>query len=172
VTESAFRLERATPAHLDAILEIASRSLESAWSRASFAEEVVRPDGACWAARVGDRTVGYLVGRVQAEALHVLSLAVAPESRREGCAAALVEASLRDARGRGAVHAHLEVRASAVPALACYRNAGFEIVGRRPGYYPGGEDALLLSRAVAEEPGFSAASARLDAGEQLARESR
>lgn len=150
MTDQAFLLERATLAHLAAILAIAGESFESPWSRASFADELARPDGACWDAGFGPRAVGYLLGRVQADELHVFSLAVAPESRRAGCAAALVEAALRDGRARGATRAHLEVRASAVPALACYESAGFEIVGRRAGYYPGGEAALLLSRSLAE----------------------
>jgi len=37
----------------------------------------------------------------------------------------------------------LEVRASNAAAQALYTAAGFVADGRRPGYYPDGEDALL-----------------------------
>jgi ribosomal-protein-alanine N-acetyltransferase len=39
----------------------------------------------------------------------------------------------------------LEVRASNQPARALYARAGFVVDGRRPRYYPDGEDAVLMS---------------------------
>jgi ribosomal-protein-alanine N-acetyltransferase len=170
VTDPAFRPERATSADLDAILAIAVASFASPWSRASHAEELARPAGACWVVRASGCVLGYLLGRLEADELHVLSLAVAPPDRRSGCAAALIGVALGDACARGARRAHLEVRASARPALACYRDAGFEVVGRRPNYYPGGEDALLLTRVLAplDAPSVGGAAS----GERLAREGR
>ena len=138
----------ATPADLGAVVRIAHASFDTPWSERGYAEELSRDDALALVARRGGGTVGYLLARLQAGELHVLSLAVAPASRTGGAGGALVARALRDASAAGAAVAHLEVRASAAPALACYRAAGFAVVGRRDGYYPGGEDALLLSLAL------------------------
>lgn len=151
MTETAFLLERATTADLDAILAIADESFAAPWSRASYADELAWPGGVRWVARVEGELAGYVFGRIHIDELEVLLLAVAHASRRGGCGAALIDAALTEARERGVHRVHLEVRASAEPALACYRSAGFERVGQRPGYYPDGEDACLLSRRLAPD---------------------
>lgn len=146
--DTAVTLEGAKAGDLDAIVAIAAESFASPWSRSSYADELARTDGARWVARIGPERVGFLLGRIQVDHLEVLSLAVAPAKRRAGCGAALVSAALADADARGVSRVQLEVRVSAEPALACYRHAGFEVVGRRSGYYADGEDALLLSRGA------------------------
>jgi ribosomal-protein-alanine N-acetyltransferase len=151
VTEASPALERAAPSHLDAILAIAVDSFASPWSRAGHAEELERPDGICWIAREQGELAGYLLARAQGDDLHVLSIAVAPARRRRGIAAALLERALGDPRASEATAAHLEVRATAAPALGCYAAAGFEVVGRRAAYYPGGVDAILMSRPLSRE---------------------
>jgi ribosomal-protein-alanine N-acetyltransferase len=53
---------------------------------------------------------------------------------------------LRQAAGLGARSATLEVRVGNPSAQALYRKFGFQIVGRRKGYYKdNGEDALLMT---------------------------
>jgi len=166
VTESAFSLERAAAADLEAILAISDESFAAPWSRASHADELARPGGVRWVARAAGRLAGYLFGRIQMDELEVLLLAVAPPSRRSGCGAALIDAALAEAGEFGVHQVHLEVRASAEPALACYRSAGFEVVGHRPGYYPDGEDAVLLSRRLApQSPEAGCARTVLRSGE-------
>ena len=44
-----------------------------------------------------------------------------------------------------ALEAWLETQESNTAALNLYLSQGFRVVGRRPGYYANGEDALLLS---------------------------
>jgi ribosomal protein S18 acetylase RimI-like enzyme len=56
-----------------------------------------------------------------------------------------LEAVLDRGHCQGAVRGILEVGAQNKIALRLYYNFGFQVVGRRIGYYPGtGEDALLL----------------------------
>ncbi|MEM7273118.1 MAG: ribosomal protein S18-alanine N-acetyltransferase [Actinomycetota bacterium] len=75
---------------------------------------------------------------------HVMNLAVDPARHREGIASAILARLLQDARNRGATAATLEVRAGNAAALGLYRRFGFEPSGRRPGYYPDGEDAVIM----------------------------
>ena len=51
------------------------------------------------------------------------------------------------ARAAGATQIFLEVRPSNEAALALYKKVGFEMIGRRKGYYPalnGREDAVVM----------------------------
>ena len=48
------------------------------------------------------------------------------------------------ARARGCASISLEVRPPNEPAVALYRAYGYREVGRRPDYYPDGEDALIM----------------------------
>ena len=82
----------------------------------------------------------------------LLTIAVAPEARRRGLGAALLDGCLAEAAAAGAERLHLEVSAANAPAIALYTRAGFAETGRRRGYYAGDggrEDALLMSRSLA-----------------------
>ena len=92
----------------------------------------------------GGEVIGAALGLLQFDDGHVLDLAVAPTARRSGTGRALLSALAAELRTRGARSLTLEVRAGNLGALALYRGAGFVVEGRRLGYYPDGEDALLL----------------------------
>lgn len=84
------------------------------------------------------------LGRLVADEAELHSIAVHPARRREGLGKRLLEDFLGLARADGAHSVWLEVRASNEAALRLYFEAGFAATGRRPRYYPDGEDALLL----------------------------
>ncbi len=142
------RVERARPTDAVALARLAAAALPEPWSEAGFAEEIERPEARVWLARDGaGATHGYLVvHRVQDE-LEVLSLAVAAAGRRRGTGRALLERALASEPGVRAVQ--LEVRSNDAAAQVFYERLGFRPVGRRRGFYPGGVDALLLTRTLA-----------------------
>lgn len=77
--------------------------------------------------------------------LHINSLAVAPERRRQGLGSELMRGVLARARDEGAVRATLEVRRSNEPARILYERLGFQVEAIRPDYYTNPrEDALIL----------------------------
>jgi len=91
---------------------------------------------------------GHLLGALLAwlvvDELQIMQVVVAAEARRGGIGRALVLQSLRRSRAAGAITATLEVRASNDAAIALYAAMGFQVDGRRPSYYPDGEDAVLM----------------------------
>jgi len=96
---------------------------------------------------------GYILVRFLTDEMHIMKLAVAPAWRKRGMAAALLEAAQQEALRRGAVVVLLEVRPSNRAAIRFYRKAGFQTIGIRPKYYPQtGEDALVMSKRLKEEP--------------------
>jgi [ribosomal protein S18]-alanine N-acetyltransferase len=87
--------------------------------------------------------VGMASGRLMVDEAHVIRLAVDEAARRRGIGRALLDGLVTWARERGAVAVLLEVRDGNVAARTLYAGAGFVAEGRRPRYYPDGEDALL-----------------------------
>ena len=81
----------------------------------------------------------------------LLRIAVSPEARGQGLGRKLLEACQQDLAEAGMTRMFLEVRASNAPAIGLYWACGWKPVGRRPGYYPDGEDAALYQRAAAEQ---------------------
>lgn len=141
------RTELATPADADAIaaLELGSST------RRLLDDALVADDHCCLVARLDDAVVGVAIGLLQLDEGHVCDVAVATERRRQGIAARLL-ADLEDRlAARGARATTLEVRPSNRAARALYARLGYREEGRRPGYYPDGEDALLLWRRAREE---------------------
>ncbi len=100
---------------------------------------------------------GFVLARAVADEAEILTLAVDPLLQRQGAGRLLLRAAMHGARQRGAAAMFLEVAPSNAAALALYGAAGFAQVGRRPRYYPGGGDALVLRGPLI--PGAAAASA-------------
>ena len=87
--------------------------------------------------------------------VHLLNIAVARAWHRRGVAQALLGVLAERCRQQGADTLWLEVRPSNAPAHALYLREGFEVVGRRKGYYPapeGREDAIVMKRDIPREP--------------------
>ena len=140
--------------------ELLAAALPEAWSAASLASLLATGRGSLWLAEAAGVPRAVLVGERGPGEFHVHVLAVAEAERRRGLGSALLAAGLSEARAAGLARVHLQLRASNSGALALYRRFGFAALGRRPRYYGGAEDALLLSLELAAD----------DAGDPRARE--
>jgi ribosomal-protein-alanine acetyltransferase len=119
-----------------------------AWSSSQVAADVEAPSRSVLVALVDGRVVGYAVLEVADNVADLMRIAVAELNRRSGVASALL-AVLHDVAARaGAERVLLEVAESNVEARAFYAAHGYLEMSRRGHYYPGGEDALVLGRAV------------------------
>ena len=109
----------------------------------AFAEDVWRDratQGAAgervvtYVAEADDRWIGMATGLADEGyrlRVDLVGMFVAPDARGRGVGAALVEAVLAWARGRGASRLHLWVTTSNRPALALYERCGFRSTGER-----------------------------------------
>ncbi len=90
------------------------------------------------------------------EEAHITLMAVHPEVQRQGLGQLILLGLLRDARLRGLERATLEVKESNQRAIALYEKFGFNLAGRRKGYYQDtGEDALIMWRKGLDQPEFT-----------------
>jgi ribosomal-protein-alanine N-acetyltransferase len=122
---------------------------DDAWSDAMFWSELAEPDTRTYVvAEDEDALVGYagLLAYDDNEA-YVQTIGVAASHQRRGIGRRLLTVLLDVAHDRGCRHVDLEVRADNDPAIALYREHGFEPVGIRRHYYqPSGADALVMRR--------------------------
>ncbi len=133
------------------VIEVEVRSFPAPWSAEMYRHELLgNPLAAYWVLRPGGEVLppilaygGYwLLG----EEVHILTIAVHPDHRRQGAGQRLLGAMMAQARAAGAVEITLEVRSGNLPAQALYRRMGFVVVGLRKRYYAdNGEDALLMT---------------------------
>jgi ribosomal-protein-alanine N-acetyltransferase len=128
------------------VLAIERVSFPTPWSERTFRNLMRRANARLWVAESGAGVLGYAVAWFAGPEAELGGLAVTPEARRRGIGRTLVKAVLEDARSCGIRLVFLEVRESNAAARRLYERAGFETVGRRPGYYVSPvEDALVMS---------------------------
>ena len=132
----------------DDLARIAAAAFDDPWSLDLFRTELQRPGTRALAARMDGRTVGYALAWRVLDTAELQSLAVEPASRGRGIARALVGEFIDALRKEGVSRLMLEVRESNRAALALYESFGMRREGRRPGYYSGGEAAVLLGMAL------------------------
>ncbi|NLX44131.1 MAG: ribosomal protein S18-alanine N-acetyltransferase [Chloroflexi bacterium] len=88
---------------------------------------------------------------------HVSTIAVRPIWRSRGLGEVLFAALVERAVLAGCSEVTLEVRLSKRPAQGLYAKYGFEVVGRRPHYYPDNrEDAWIMSTPPIQTPQYGA----------------
>ncbi|MGF1561849.1 MAG: GNAT family N-acetyltransferase [Geminicoccaceae bacterium] len=148
------------PFDLGRVARMHRACFDDAWSRSDLAHLLALPGGFGLIARQADhrvgslsvlRSVGFSLCRVVADEAELLSLGVVPHARNRAIGAGLLEISLERALTQGARLMFLEVAVDNGPAQALYRRFGFDVVGRREGYYkrPGGERIAALTMRCA-----------------------
>jgi [ribosomal protein S18]-alanine N-acetyltransferase len=124
----------------DVLAALHARAFDKPWNAGEFAALLENPLAFARLAR----GLGLVLGWTAADEAEILTLAVTPEARRQGTGAALVSAAAAAAQAAGARALRLEVAEANHAARGLYAKLGFAAAGRRPGYYSGGGDALIL----------------------------
>lgn len=137
---------------VDALLAIEHAVFETdRLSRRSFRHLVGSPSAAVLVAEAGKRVAGYAVilFRAGSTSARLYSIATALDHSGQGLGRALIAAAEREAAKRGRRSLRLEVREDNARAIAIYRRAGFEPIGREADYYQDGMAAMRLEKHLA-----------------------
>ena len=144
------RLRPAVAADAEALAAVHAAAFDVAWSAHEIGSFLAGPGGFAFAAEDEGVLTAFIQCRAIVDEAEVLTLAVAPASRRVGLARALLETAAAAAMAKGAARLFLEVAADNASAIALYQSAGFTELGRRAGYYQGPvghtRDALVMGR--------------------------
>jgi len=151
----AFHLARLSSDDLNEVMDLENLAFARPWTEANFLGEFARPFTLALGLKTDRRETGppptlaahCFFWLLKPEA-HLLNLAVRPEYRRRGLARRLLRAMLAVGRRAGVGAFFLEVRSANLEARELYRSFGFEVTGRRSGYYEDGEDAVLLTLII------------------------
>ncbi len=96
-----------------------------------------------------DEMVGFAFVMVNDNnAAHLTTIGVAPEHRRRGLAARLLDHAESALRYRDVGTVMLEVRVANTGAQQLYRRRGYTVVQRIGKYYNNGEDCFLMMKAI------------------------
>ena len=137
--------ELTPPCALDHLADLHAACFDDAWSAEWIATLMAQPGVIALSADED----GFIITRIVSDEAEVLTLAVAPATRRRGIGSALVTAAIRHAAEMGARRMFLEVGSKNFAAKSLYIRLGFKEVGRRSGYYAATrgclEDALVMS---------------------------
>jgi ribosomal-protein-alanine N-acetyltransferase len=135
---------------LAVIHTIECASFGDPWSLEGFRDLLDHPRAKMEVAVGGDGgLLGYAVAWYVADESEIANIAVAPDARRRGVGALLLDRILRAAAAFGARTVFLEVRESNEAARKLYEARGFEVAGKRAKYYRRpDEDALIMRRTL------------------------
>jgi ribosomal-protein-alanine N-acetyltransferase len=150
--EGPVELRPATRADLLSVFRIEKAAFPQPWPFSAFERFLGEP--AFLVAVRDPEIVGYVVADVTPnygrDIGHVEDLAFRPDARGVGVGRRLLSRSIRRMAADGAALVKLEVREHNDAALALYRDEGFELLRRVPGYYEDGETALVMVLDVDE----------------------
>ena len=139
-------LVKLTEAHIPQMVELEKLCFSMPWTADMIRSELNNPRCLYLAAGDGDTLVGSIGVQTVLDEGYINNVAVRPEYRRRGIAAALISLLAEQAQAIGLAFMTLEVRESNVPAIALYEKLGFTIVGKRKNYYEKPrEDAILMT---------------------------
>ena len=133
--------------HIAQVAALEKICFSDPWSEKSVASELDNALAFWLVAAEGETVAGYIGSQTVMDETDMMNVAVHPDFRRQGIAAALVNALVENLKKMGSHCLTLEVRASNAPAIALYEKLGFAEIGRRKNYYRNPqEDALILRK--------------------------
>jgi ribosomal-protein-alanine N-acetyltransferase len=148
------QISKADESHIKSILDIATETGISVWSRSDYEQELSRSDSLFLVAGGADtKCLGFVLGRLipgaadESTAAEILNIAVRPTLYRSKIGSRLIAEFLTLVRESGANEVHLEVRSGNHGAIEFYKNHGFTTYGSRPLYYTNPSDDATLMRS-------------------------
>lgn len=137
--------------HVPAVAELEKLCFSDPWSINSISTELTNPLSTWLVATQNGEVLGYVGAQSVLDGADMMNIAVHPDHRMQGIGFALIEKLIPQLQQRDVISLSLEVRVSNESAIGLYRKMGFEVIGKRPGYYRNPrEDAYIMRKEFAE----------------------
>ena len=133
--------------HVAQVAALEKQCFSDPWSENSVASELENPLSLWLIAEEDGAVCGYVGSQTVLDETDMMNIAVHPDCRRKGIAAALIAELVSRLKARGSRVLRLEVRESNFSAIALYEALGFTQLGLRKNYYRNPkENALILGK--------------------------
>lgn len=133
--------------YIDGVVNIENTCFSNPWSRADLIAQLENPTSHFYVAVEDGKVAGYMGLQIFSGEGYVTNVAVLPDYRRRGIAAALIAEAVKNEMD----FISLEVRKSNTPAISLYEKEGFKNVGIRPNFYSDpNEDAVIMTKYFKE----------------------
>ena len=133
--------------HVAQVAALEKLCFSDPWSENSVASELENPLSLWLIAEEDGAVCGYVGSQTVLDETDMMNIAVHPDCRRKGIAAALITELVSRLKARGSRVLRLEVRESNFSAIALYEALGFTQLGLRKNYYRNPkENALILGK--------------------------
>ena len=152
-----------TPSEVAEIVALDQLCLGGLWTAEAYLREIDSPNSTLVILQIRDNQLEHhqaqMIGMAClwsiVDEAHITLLGIHPDYRRQGLGQLLLLNLLEDAIARQLKWATLEVNVNNIAAIELYQKLGFQVAGRRKGYYqPAGDDALVLWLKGIEQPEF------------------
>ena len=135
--------------HVTQIAALEKQCFGDPWSEGSIASELDNPLSLWLVAEKDGAVFGYVGSQTVLDETDMMNIAVHPDCRRQGIAAALISELVARLKEQGSHILRLEVRESNTAAVALYNSMGFTQLGIRKNYYRNPkENALILGKEL------------------------
>lgn len=141
------KIIRMNESHVAQVAALEKQCFSDPWSENSVASELENPLSLWLIAEEDGSVCGYVGSQTVLDETDMMNIAVHPDCRRKGIAAALITELVSRLKARGSRVLRLEVRESNFSAIALYEALGFTQLGLRKNYYRNPkENALILGK--------------------------
>jgi len=145
-------IEPGAAVHVTLLAALHQQCFKDPWSAEAISTLLATPGTLAFLAteRKTDQPVGFILARIVVDEGEILSMGVLDHARSRGIGAALIAAVTAI---DGVRVFFLDVAADNERALRLYTKEGFDVVGRRSGYYARGSDARVDSLTMKRDLG-------------------
>ena len=119
--------------HARDMARVHAESFERSWDALEMATHTQKD--MCFGLEQDGTLAAFVIVSIAADQAEILTIATAKAARRQGLGRALLDEVTAQLRQQDTRELFLEVAEDNPAALALYRAAGFQPIGRRPGYY-------------------------------------
>lgn len=135
---------------VNSVFKIEKESFSDAWTKEMISDTFIQDNFIGFVAEENEKVIGYIALTYCLDEAEINIIAVTRDFRRKGVASALLNATYEALLSSGIDKIFLEVRKSNKSAQNLYKKHGFTVIGVRPKYYKGVEDAILMRKDLKE----------------------
>jgi len=148
---SAIKIEKINAQSAARMADIHQSCFDKAWSEIEFSALLHLTNTIGLVVQSQEKPIGLALVRVAIDEAEILTIGIRPEARQSGAGTALLQRAELETQAKGVRRLFLEVSVENQAAQALYNRAGYSEIGRRPGYYADGTDALVLEKALCKD---------------------